>query len=616
MRRSAVLIVPAVLFGALLIAPATAVADGVTNTITVGNLPRSVVFSDDGTVAYVTNEDDDTVSRIDVATGMEDGTVAVADVPRGLTLRPGTTELWVSSWENSSITIVDTTTFSVVSTITTGAESAWSVLFDASGEMAYISNYSVDRVTLMNADSHAVLDSEGFLGLPQGISMTPDGAWLYVSGTNNDRVYKLNAATLEEVDDIVVGDFPVMSAWAPDGTLWVTNNASNTVSVIDPATDTVVDTITVDPSPRGITFDADGNGWVSSQTGTGGVVKIDGTTRDVISRITTDSTVVDVAVNPVSGVVYATDGDKDTVSVIGIDVDRLAGVDRFETSVRISQSAFQTGASVVFVATGLNYPDALAAGPAAGVEGGPILLTAPTVLPAVVAAEIERLNPTSIVILGETPSVSTAVEADLAAIAPVTRIGGANRYETGREIVRTYFSTAPKVYLSTGQNFPDALGGGNAGASLGVPVVLVNGGAGTVDAETLALLDDLGTTDITILGGPTTVSTGIQSQLTTLGFTVERLAGVDRFETSLLINQDAFAGPSQYALLSTGLNFPDALAGSSLGAKVDAPLYAVPTDCVPTAVLDEFDRLAVGFVALLGGPTTLTVAVEELTPCS
>lgn len=620
MRRSpALLVVPAILVGAVLAAPTTAAADGVLDTITVGNLPRSVVFTDDGPTAYVSNEGDDTVSRIDVASGVEDDTVTVADAPREVVLRPGTTELWVTSWENSSITIVDTTTFSVVTTLTTGTESAWSIVFDAAGETAYISNYGVDKVTKMNADSRSVLDTQSSLGLPQGLSITADGAWLYVAGTNTDLVYKLSTATLDQATSIPVGDFPVVTAWAPDGTLWVSNNGDgvdDTVSVIDPASDTVVDTIAVAPYPRGMAFSPSGHAWVASQTTGGGVVKIDAETRDVVGAITTDSEVIDVGVNPVSGVVYATDSDKDSISVIGIEVDRLAGVDRFDTAVRISQSSFQSGAPVVFIATGLNYPDALAAGPAAGVEGGPVLLTAPTSLPAVVKTEIERLNPASIVILGATPSVSTAVANELATIAPVTRIDGANRYETGREIVREYFTSAPKVYLSTGQNFPDALGGGNAGASLGVPVVLVNGGAATVDAATLDLLDDLGTTDVTILGGPTTVSTGIQSQLANLGFTVERLAGADRFETSLLINQDAFGGPSEYAILATGLNFPDALAGASIGAKVDAPLYAIPSNCVPAGVLAEFDRLAVSFVALLGGPTTLTVAVEDLTPCS
>ena len=58
--------------------------------------------------------------------------------------------------------------------------------------------------------------------------------------------------------------------------------------------------------------------------------------------------------------------------------DRLAGANRFETSVLISQELFPTGAPVqapvLYIANGRNYPDALSAGPAASHLGGGLLL--------------------------------------------------------------------------------------------------------------------------------------------------------------------------------------------------------------------------------------------------
>ena len=53
---------------------------------------------------------------------------------------------------------------------------------------------------------------------------------------------------------------------------------------------------------------------------------------------------------------------------------RLAGQNRYDTAVAVSADGFPTGAPVVFVATGENFPDGLAASAVAGVLGGPVLL--------------------------------------------------------------------------------------------------------------------------------------------------------------------------------------------------------------------------------------------------
>ncbi len=89
-------------------------------------------------------------------------------------------------------------------------------------------------------------------------------------------------------------------------------------------------------------------------------------------------------------------------------VTRLAGSDRYATSVAISKASF-TSASVVYVATGATFPDALGGGPVAGITGGPLLLVATTALPASVATELGRLRPGRVVILGGTSVVSQSV---------------------------------------------------------------------------------------------------------------------------------------------------------------------------------------------------------------
>ena len=89
---------------------------------------------------------------------------------------------------------------------------------------------------------------------------------------------------------------------------------------------------------------------------------------------------------------------------------RVSGADRYATAAAVSAQAFSPGVSVAYLATGENFPDALAGAPAAAKGGGPVLLTRGTSLPSATATELDRLNPGKIVVLGGTNAVSQAVQ--------------------------------------------------------------------------------------------------------------------------------------------------------------------------------------------------------------
>ena len=105
---------------------------------------------------------------------------------------------------------------------------------------------------------------------------------------------------------------------------------------------------------------------------------------------------------------------------VGDHSERWAGTDRYATAVEISRSAGwdEGNATVVYLATGLNYPDALALG--ASAEGGPILFVKPGDMTDVTRSEIRRLTPCFIVAVGGSDVVSDAVvrEADSYTMAP------------------------------------------------------------------------------------------------------------------------------------------------------------------------------------------------------
>ena len=307
----------------------------------------------------------------------------------------------------------------------------------------------------------------------------------------------------------------------------------------------------------------------------------------------------------------------DAITVVSseVAVERIFGDSRYATAVELSKDSYATTAPVVYIAAGANYPDALSAGPAAAYEGGPLLLVKSTEVPAEVVAEIQRLDPSRIVVIGGLPSVSAEVYTQLTGLTDtIERIAGASRYETSRLIADTVFPESTVAYVASGANFPDALAAGAAAAKNDAPVVLVSGGAETLDAETDTLLTDLGVTSIKVLGGTSSVSAGVEAGLTTIA-PVTRFAGVDRYETSLLVNADAFT-PADKVYLATGANFPDALAGSAAAAAADAPLFVVQGTCIPQAVLNEIDELGASTITLIGGLPSLSLDVENLVSCT
>ena len=98
-----------------------------------------------------------------------------------------------------------------------------------------------------------------------------------------------------------------------------------------------------------------------------------------------------------------------TINSDAIIVERWAGANRYASSAAFSARSFAPGVAVAYVALGLEFADALSGAPIAGKTAGPVLLTSPTALPGPIAAELVRLKPQKIVVLGGTGAVSAAV---------------------------------------------------------------------------------------------------------------------------------------------------------------------------------------------------------------
>lgn len=294
-----------------------------------------------------------------------------------------------------------------------------------------------------------------------------------------------------------------------------------------------------------------------------------------------------------------------------VDLPRLAGEGRIETAAAIADATFQPGVEVVYVATAVTFPDALAAGPVTGTSEtsrGPILLTSGPTLPTATRDAIERLSPKRIVVLGGTSAVPGSIERELERYAPVDRIAGATRYATAAAISAAHFERAERVYVATGESFADALAGGAAAADQGVPLLLVQRDA--VPDHTTRELRRLRPSQIVVLGGASAVSSAVERELRSFAGNVRRIAGQTRYATAAAVSRAMFP-QAVVAYVATGTGFADALAGVPAAREERAPLLLVAPEGIPDVVRDELVRLSPRRIVILGGPTAVSAEIEN-----
>jgi putative cell wall-binding protein len=262
-----------------------------------------------------------------------------------------------------------------------------------------------------------------------------------------------------------------------------------------------------------------------------------------------------------------------------VSTQRLSGVDRYGTAAAIAQAKFPTGVATALVASGLNYPDALAGAYLAGQQGAAILLTDPNTLLPATSNALTALHVKNVIILGGTTAVAPAVANAIAALTStalvggtinVSRIGGLTRYDTMQMIDETPHVVQVGVVnglrtaiIASGANFPDALAASAASYHNKLPVVLTD--PNTMLPQTKATLQDLQIAQVLIMGGSAAVTSTINQAITNMGIAVvQQFAGTDRTDTAQQFASYEVANlgfNNTEVTLARGDTFPDALTG-------------------------------------------------------
>ena len=265
-------------------------------------------------------------------------------------------------------------------------------------------------------------------------------------------------------------------------------------------------------------------------------------------------------------------------------VTRIAGKDRIGTSIEISKAMFNESDNVV-LASGFNFADALSAGQLAAALNAPLILSDEN-MDLRVKEEIANLKPKNMYIVGGENALGSNIEESVKSAVNdinIERLKGNNRYETSVKVMEKTkeFVDAEYLLIASGKNFPDALSATSFMADHKALMVLSDGNSyPKSDLKEIAI--------------------GGVNQLPLNGFTGERIAGKDRYQTALAIARRSFEN-NENAILANSKVFADSLSAVSVAKNYKAPI-----------ILTDNENLTQSTKSYLENMNSVTIIGEEV----
>ena len=282
---------------------------------------------------------------------------------------------------------------------------------------------------------------------------------------------------------------------------------------------------------------------------------------------------------------------------------RIYGDDRYATSREIADELKATlGVDEfenIIIASGADFPDALAGSYLASEKEAPILLINKSNASKVKKYVANNLaEDGTVYVLGGTGVIPDKWVKGIAT--NVTRLGGDDRYETNMEILNEIGSGhGYDILICTGTGFADSL----SASATGNPIMLVGN---KLTADQKKYLKANPDSDIYVIGGTGAVSKKVAKACEAYDYdsTVDRVAGDNRYETSTAVAEEFFAGADS-AVLAYALDYPDGLCGGVLAYYNYQPLILTANSSKAEAVsYAKESYIDYGYV--LGGPKLIS----------
>jgi PQQ-dependent catabolism-associated beta-propeller protein len=245
--------------------------------------------------------------------------------PRDMKFRDGRKLLYVACGDDDVIDVIDVGTLSVVDHIPTGPSPE---MFELSRDekSLYVSNEEGSSVQEISIEDKIIVREIPTGAEPEGIAVSSDGQTIYVTSEVNDMVHVADAAAGVVTDNIVVGTRPRRLLLLPGKELWVSNELSGQISVIDRSRNQVTATLNfvppgfrqVDVTPVGMTMTKDGKSAIIALGRANHVAFVDPTTKAVQNYVLVGSRAWGVALSPDETTLYVANGLSDDLSIVDV----------------------------------------------------------------------------------------------------------------------------------------------------------------------------------------------------------------------------------------------------------------------------------------------------------
>lgn len=288
---------------------------------------------------------------------------------------------------------------------------------------------------------------------------------------------------------------------------------------------------------------------------------------------------------------------------------RIAGSNPYETAIALNTHLPDHSLDTMILATGNDFPDAIAGGTMVQPLNGSVLLLDPksSTIDSQLIQTIQRLlkQKGRILIIGGTSAIPPKVEQQLVHIFGqqhrIERIAGRNRQETSVNIAKWVNESPEEIFLVNGNHFPDASVIAPLASKNKAPVLL-NRSGNELDQEIkdyLAAQQTKRLKKVTIVGGSAAVSEKVGTRLQEMGIQVERIYGADRYLTALEVAK-RFYKNSDSMILASGLTYSDVLATSRYSVDHAAPVLLTPPEQLLNRVNEYIQQNKVRKITMIG----------------
>lgn len=192
------------------------------------------------------------------------------------------------------------------------------------------------------------------------------------------------------------------------------------------------------------------------------------------------------------------------------------------------------------------------------------------------------------------------------------RIAGLDRAATSAQTADVFGPTTDAIIANgSNEHSVDALSAAYLAGVKQAPILLTKNAIQPVPPTVLAQLKANGVKNVTIVGGTDSVTPAQETELKNAGYTVTRIEGATRFDTSNNIIKTAGAASGNTALLTTGRNFADALGASTLSYAKKIPVAITEPASVAQTTLDTLKAAGITNIVVAGGPTAVSQNVRN-----